>query len=128
MTDNEIIEAFENNCNSCENCPYHIYSDCDDRNRKDILDLIKRQQAEINHWKETANSFQNMWGEAITDISTAKAEAIKEFGEKLKKHCMGLSGIEWNKKATPLSWAYAYENFCDDIDNIVKEMTGDEGK
>lgn len=56
MTDNEIIEAFENNCNSCENCPYHIYSDCDDRNRKDILNIVKRQQEEIERLNSLCTS------------------------------------------------------------------------
>lgn len=59
MTDNEIIKALEH-CGietSCEGCPYfdefHMAdSTCLDDIAKDAFDLIKRQQAEIERYKE----------------------------------------------------------------------------
>ena len=36
---------------------------------------------------------------------------------KLIALCEEMQGIEWNNKAAPYSWAYAYESFENDIDN-----------
>ena len=33
---------------------------------------------------------------------------------------------EWNEKAAPISWSYAYAGFIGDIDNLLKEMVGEE--
>ena len=90
MTDNEIIKALE--CcgfdeDMCLDCP--VQCDCEkdteamiDR-AKAILDLINRQKAENEQWKEEANKYQSLWCEAVNDIQTAKAEAIKELSEKI---------------------------------------------
>lgn len=32
-------------------------------------------------------------------------------------HCKEMQSIEWNNKASPYSWAYAYENFESDIED-----------
>lgn len=36
--------------------------------------------------------------------------------ESLIAECKQLSGIDWNKKAAPVSWADAYEEFIDNIE------------
>ena len=56
-----------------------------------------------------------------------KAEAIKEFAERLHCHCEAVINQEWNKKVSPVSWADAYEEFEEEIDNLLKEMVGDGG-
>lgn len=73
MTDNEIIKALE--CcgrESCNGCPYD--KNCHQGNPmiRDALDLINRQQAEIERLS-TFVKFQTQ----------VKAEAIKEYKEKL---------------------------------------------
>ena len=35
----------------------------------------------------------------------------------LIERCNGLSAVEWNKKAAPISWADAYEHFADELEN-----------
>lgn len=55
-----------------------------------------------------------------------KAEAYKEFAERLENICKGIITQEWNEKAAPISWSCAYADFIDDIDNILKEMVGKE--
>lgn len=81
MTDNEIIKALEWNISKFgeEVCFGYMDKDgCKKVNAKDILDLIKRQQAEIERFtKETMNM-------AIT-IETCQTEAITEFAERLKE-------------------------------------------
>lgn len=143
MTDNEIIKALECCINDeCEDCPLYgenapdVYGNCVQNTKRNALDLINRQKAEIERlktafevvkqecedmftanrnlmaeieqWKEEANKYQNLWCEAVEDIQTAKTEVIKEFADRLK---------DYHKN---------YEGFCvvddDDIDNLVKEM------
>ena len=101
--------------------------------RKDVLDLINRQKAEIERLKEgceeTADRLSRLlWyatdgklsksnytmeamKSAVDDCTNeyceeAKAEAIKEFAEKIKKHC---TSIELN----------AY------MDSVLEEMVGE---
>lgn len=114
MTDNEIIKAFRCcylNEDECEECPCFKDGHCTDVGDvfnivKQILDLINRQQAEIERLtKETMNM-------AIT-IETCQAEAIKEFAEKLKKEAY-------------LTDHKVYAVLRDDIDNLVKEMVGED--
>ncbi len=76
--------------------------------------LVRKQKAEIEQWKEEANRYQKLWCE---DVSTARAEAIKEFAERLKE-----------KSKMPLGTLYGKLVYLTDIDNLVKEMTEDEGK
>ena len=86
MTDNEIIKALEccilykQICS--ENCPLCDVKSCKENLRKHCLDLINRQKAEIEQWKEEANKYQNLWCIAVDDIGTAKSEKIKEFAER----------------------------------------------
>ena len=123
MTDKEIKKALE--CceiaydQDCTECP--LYPDdgeiaCREVLREEALDLITRQQAEIEQWKEEANKYQNLWCMAVDDIEKAKSEAVKEFAEKLKN--------EINIRTT-----YSREqdkNVMRMIDNLVKEMVGEE--
>ena len=60
------------------------------------------------------------------DMSEMKANAYKEFAEKLQAFCKGIIAQKWNEKAAPISWSYAYADFMDDIDTLLKEMVGEE--
>lgn len=60
------------------------------------------------------------------DMSEMKANAYKEFAEKLQAFCKGIIAQKWNEKAAPISWSCAYADFIDDIDNLLKEMVGEE--
>ena len=108
MTDKEIIKALEY-------LPDRILTETERMAIENALDLINRQQAEIENcykfieqlkearnlwedkskeqqaeierlqglleqWKEEANRYQTLWCE---DVQIARAEAIKEFAEKL---------------------------------------------
>lgn len=86
MTDNEIIKALEN-CNlpysdyKCVSCPlYDTESNCKTALIVIALDLINRQKAEIEQWKEEANKYQSLFASACTE---AKSEAVREFAERL---------------------------------------------
>ena len=126
MTDNEIIKALE--CcivyESCEGCPcaednsqYCLKATC-----KNALDLINRQKAEIERFKENeklicakCDSIQEklllLVNTQIPEaIKSAKSEAIKEVLERVRKLWANYDGYEFETK----------------FDNLVKEMVGDD--
>ncbi len=111
MTDNEIIKAFE--CcyadKPCEECPCYIDDMCTrDNDAHDlppkIVDLIHRHQAEIERLQQIIGAFPKV---NMQDCNFVRAEAIKEFAARLKCGVSITSGIIT----------------CEDIDNLVKEMT-----
>lgn len=46
----------------------------------------------------------------------------------LIKVCNEISAEEWNTKAAPYSWAYAYESFVDDIEDISVVVPAEKGE
>lgn len=66
MTDNEIIKALECCANwesdkSCEECPANTYGfGCANKRAKASLDLINRQQAEIERLKKENECFADI--------------------------------------------------------------------
>ena len=65
MTDNDIIKALECciNAEDCDACPYFVETDgerdCKGIDWKDVLDLINRQQAEIDNLKIELQAMRN---------------------------------------------------------------------
>ena len=124
MTDNEIIKYLEQTIDKYNK--NEIFVD-NIRLDKLSLDLIKRQQAEIERLRsvqlvqanriaelrstkfEQINVIQNLKQQLIT----SKSEAVKEFAERLKKVWFD-NGYE--------SPDVDFEDF---VDNLVKEMVGD---
>lgn len=119
MTDKDIIKALECCANAthkdCKNCPLFVVDGCVKTMSTNALDLIKRQQAEIEQWKEEANKYQTLWCIVIDDIETSQSEAIKEFADRLKE--------EINIRPTHSNEQNKYVCFL--IDNLVKEMVGE---
>ena len=69
MTDNEIIKALK------RIAQYSGFTDDVSNTLLSALDLINRQKAEIEQWKEEANKYQNLWCIALDDIEIEKAKA-----------------------------------------------------
>ena len=118
MTDNEIVKALELCCDDsfrCNECPYHsfTFSECDEIIRRAALDLINRQQAKIVRLETENNQFADI-GKMYSEI---KAEAINEFAERLKENLIEESydDVQFFKVVGE-----------SDINNLVKEMVGDE--
>jgi hypothetical protein len=113
FTDDEIIKALELcsrldlSFEECDKCPYKGKCGTKDGNMPaDALDLINRQKAEIE--KLGSDRYQILPDGRLeliprTDINAIKAEAIKEFAERLKPK---------------LSY---YDEYI--VDALVKEMT-----
>lgn len=73
MTDEQIIKNFRNGV--YKNKPMLFGQ----KFLESVLDLINRQKAEIEQWKEEADRWQNAFCKVNEDMSTIKFEAIKEF-------------------------------------------------
>lgn len=86
MTDNEIIKALE--CcakSSCKNCPENCGSAMCLKNLViDSLDLINRQNAEIERVEKELMKCKIEKELLHQTINQIKSEAIKEFAEKLE--------------------------------------------
>lgn len=142
MTNNEIIKALE--CcagdDGCDVCPmYKPSSECITELQGKALDLINRLQAdkealiagqetlqkalaekaaEVERLKNDCFCISNerdAIGDCLNEaVEEAKAEAIKEFAERLKTEQSFYDGQETR--------IYLTEK---DLDNLVKEMVGD---
>lgn len=135
MTDNEIIKAlkcFYGKEVSCKDCAYKTNAfACITNVARDAIDLINRQQAEIERLKAMNQSKLDTIHDLQTEIESlkieneslrsaahsyklhyneARAEAVKEFAERLKGK---------------IDVVYSIKHLQDNIDNLVKEMVGD---
>ena len=121
MTENEIRKALEccRDC-KCKECPCYKNIEgemrCTEIDEEEILDLVNRQKAEIERLEEMLDSSVSSERNAVDNIDYEKTEAIKEFAERLKEK---------------LQWDVEFDNkfvFESDIENLVKEMTGENEK
>ena len=136
MNDNEILKALECCANEqgCENCPANPhrgnYGFCTPPLIRATFDLVTRQRAKIerfekenhekfNKWKILDNRTKQRYAELYEEAkAVVRAEAIKEFAERLKEQKYQSS--EWSHGEHP----FVVEE-CD-IDELVQEMVGDE--
>ena len=109
MTDNEIKKALECCSEHDYLCPKGCPLDSEERDAdckaltKHALDLINRQQAEIERLKK--RSILNGLKVVNKERKQIKSEAIKEFAERLKENFQHIPLVVFR------------------IDNLVKEMT-----
>ena len=137
MTDNEIIKALE--CcmygHKCEGCSYIGKGLCSDKMKKDVLDLINRQQTRIEKLENIEHASEKLIKKQEAEIERLetdkiiaerkekdarallkettkyiKSGAIKEFAERLKSEVAYCDADE-------MIW------FEKNFDNLVKEMT-----
>ena len=118
MTDNEIVKAlteFRNTLDDGYSTAIEYGGKRDEWIEKelnllcDAIDLINRLQTENERLSQFGVTLLRNGSKLFEEIQTAKAEAIKEFAERLKSRLLTVS----------------YMNFDDVIDNLVKEMVGD---
>ena len=110
MTDEQIIKALECCIGNiqCGKCSIFGTINCMNNLMQDALDLINRQKAEIER--------------LLQKLQQAKSEAIKEFAERLKDDMR----LDEECKYNCISCCYECKEFVPQIDNLVKEMTGEE--
>ena len=102
--DTEVIEEHLSNYRKC--AEYH----------KQIADwleelvMLKLDSCMI-HMPERLHLVENGYNKAIND-----------FAEKLNAKCDRMINEKWNSNIAPISWAEAYADFKDDIDEIKEEL------
>ena len=51
-----------------------------------------------------------------------RSKAIDDFAEKLNTKCDGMIKEKWNSNVAPMSWAEAYADFKDDIEETAEQL------
>jgi RNase H-fold protein (predicted Holliday junction resolvase) len=121
LTPEEIIKALECCADlfDCTNCPCKEFCGDLGKLQQNALDLINRQQEEIERLTINTNAFGLGMKQEKERADTIRAEAIKEFAERLKEK-------------VPLK--PNYHDFVKElikiihtnIDNLAKEMAGED--
>ena len=131
MTDNEIIKALECCINDvCEDCPlYGENGNCVQNTKRNALDLINRQKAEIEGLqKEIEIKTQkrvNMY-ERLDAFERGESKGRKEFADRLRKKITDVVPFmrnpnEYVEYTITVGAAFRH------IQNLLEEMEG-EGK
>lgn len=123
MNDNDIIKALEccavSNCleccavSNCDDCPYFKFGNCLEKLQLDAVDLINRLKAENERLTINMNAFGLGMKYEKERADTARAEAIKEFAERIEPKLAHNTDIS----------AVGYHSVIADIQSVVKEMT-----
>lgn len=121
-TDKEIIKALEIEIHQAEYVDSNYCNGVDLLLVKSTLDLINRQQATIETLRNCVEQHHIIRKDGKSPLSLLtediKAEAIKEFAERLKKK-------ESVYSASDFYWIKYIPR--KEIDNLVKEMVGEQG-
>ena len=120
MTDNEIIKALENEIHIVEYVDGFSVDNVSLELLQNSLDLINRQQTEIEKLK-TKEMFQTRHLGVFPNV--IKSEVIKEFIDRLRERLVS-KAID-NYRNNNENGYYLSRCVLDEIDNLVKEMVGD---
>ena len=119
MTDNEIIKTLECCINDdCDNCP-DTFGNCEHNAMRNALNLINRQQEEIERLKIENQSLRSAANSCKLHYNEARVEAVKEFAYRLKDYYI-------NHKRYKRPYAHTLIDFLFDVtDNLVAELVGE---
>lgn len=120
-TDEQIKKALELCINweaeYCEKCPFDDECGNDgDTPLRNALDLIKRQEAEIERLQGKVKMYEEERKYHFAMSRKKIAEAIKEFAKDIKSYIDAYVVFEY---------AAGEQNLLDYIDNLVREMVGE---
>ena len=128
MTDNEIKKAWElcfaekGTKQTCGECPYHKFGElCKVKRGRDTLDLINRQQEEIQQITEKFNCQQTVYADLSKIIKDQKAEIERLKAENLflsQKRANIFEIINANEKGR-IRGIKEFENLL--INNLIHE-------
>ena len=94
----------------------------------DNPDNIKKcaeEHEQLAEWLEELKSYRaSVFSGDMTQIMLKEeyCKAVDDFAEKLNAKCDGMIKEKWNSNVTPISWAEAYSDFKDDIDDIAEQL------
>ena len=124
MTLDEAIaharEVAERNRKQYKNCP----SDRTDI-RYQTCEECAEEHEQLAEWLEELKSYRaSVFSGDMTKtmLKEEYCKAVDDFAEKLNEKCDGMIKDKWNSNVTPISWAEAYADFKDDIDDIAEQL------
>ena len=124
MTLDEAIlharEVAERNRKQYKNCP----SDRTDI-RYQTCEECAEEHEQLAEWLEELKSYRaSVFSGNMTQIMLKEeyCKAVDDFAEKLNEKCDGMIKDKWNSNVTPISWAEAYADFKDDINDIAEQL------
>ena len=124
MTLDEAIlharEVAERNRKQYKNCP----SDRTDI-RYQTCEECAEEHEQLAEWLEELKSYRvSVFSGDMTQIMLKEEyyKAVDDFSEKLNAKCDGMIKDKWNSNVTPISWAEAYADFKDDINDIAEQL------
>ena len=124
MTLDEAIlharEVAERNRKQYKNCP----SDRTDI-RYQTCEECAEEHEQLAEWLEELKSYRtSVFSGDMTQIMLKEeyCKAVDDFAEKLNEKCDGMIKDKWNSNVAPVSWAEAYADFKDDIDEIAEQL------
>ena len=90
-------------------------------------DCIKcaEEHEQLAEWLEELKSYRaSVFSGDMTQkmLKEEYGKAVDDFAEKLNAKCDGMIKEKWNSNVTPISWAEAYADFKDDIDDIAEQL------
>ena len=121
--DEAILHAREvavRNRKQYKNCP----SDRTDI-RYQTCEECAEEHEQLAEWLEELKSYRtSVFSGDMTQIMLKEEyyKAVDDFSEKLNAKCNGMIKEKWNSNVTPISWAEAYADFKDDIDDISEQL------
>ena len=140
MTDNEIIKAFKDFLiEQVDGYTDHVetggeryeFIEKELELLKETDNLINRQKAEIERlvkgFEEVKKGIEEAKVLVAKDIAKARAEAIKEFAERLKNEIISDTayGCDTNQHTGYYDYQIKIGDIPEYIDNLLKEMVGD---
>ena len=124
MTLDEAIlhtrEVAERNRKQYKNCP----SDRTDI-RYQTCEECAEEHEQLAEWLKELKSYRtSVFSGDMTQIMLKEeyCKAVDDFAEKLNAKCDGMIKEKWNSNVIPISWAEAYADFKDDIDDISEQL------
>ena len=100
----------------------------DDGKLDDCIERGKYHE-QIAEWLEELKSYRvSVFSGNMTQIMLKEEyyKAIDDFAEKLNEKCDGMIKEKWNSNVAPISWAEAYADFKDDIDELAEQLKAGE--
>ena len=94
----------------------------------DNPDNIKKcaeEHDQLAEWLEELKSYRaSVFSGDMTQtmLKEEYCKAIDDFAEKLNAKCDGMIKEKWNNNVAPISWAEAYADFKDDINDIATQL------
>ena len=108
IIDGDNLEPYESYCNA-------------------MVAKSAEEYEQLAEWLEELKELRKIKEDYSKGMQTAYAtfmynKALDDFAEKLNAKCDGIIKDKWNSNVAPISWAEAYADFKDDIDEISEQL------